>query len=155
MEDAPKFSCNACLVAFSDHEAMKIHYKTDWHIYNSRRKVAGLVPVSQEIWDQKWQEMANAKENEKGTSHKKEKEDKKKEKHHKIFEPWKLGDSLFDNELCGSLDDSIKYMRKKFTFSIPEEEYCVDRDGLMTYLAAKIWEGHQCIYCPRKGFVNF
>ena len=65
-EDRPEFACNACLVAFPDHETMRAHYKTDWHIYNSRRKVAGLAAISQEMWDEKWKAVANAKEATKG-----------------------------------------------------------------------------------------
>lgn len=45
MTDAPEYACNTCLVSFPDYETMRAHYKTDWHIYNSRRKVAGLAPI--------------------------------------------------------------------------------------------------------------
>ncbi len=43
-----EFGCNTCMVSFQD--------------YNSRRKVAGLAPISEKIWDEKWRAIANAKE---------------------------------------------------------------------------------------------
>lgn len=43
-----KFTCLNCRVAFSDAEFQRQHYKTDWHRYNLKRKVADLPPVSAE-----------------------------------------------------------------------------------------------------------
>ncbi|XP_018327412.1 zinc finger protein 622 [Agrilus planipennis] len=42
------FTCVACGVVFSDPELQRSHYKTDWHRYNLKRKVAELPPVSSE-----------------------------------------------------------------------------------------------------------
>nr|XP_031529645.1 zinc finger protein 622-like [Vicugna pacos] len=42
------YTCNTCRVALYDAEAQRAHYKTDWHRYNLRRKVAGMAPVSAE-----------------------------------------------------------------------------------------------------------
>lgn len=43
-----KFTCFNCRVAFSDADFQRQHYKTDWHRYNLKRKVADLPPVSAE-----------------------------------------------------------------------------------------------------------
>jgi hypothetical protein len=40
------FTCLACRVGFASSEAQRVHYKTDWHRYNLKRKIAGMVPVS-------------------------------------------------------------------------------------------------------------
>lgn len=45
---ASKFTCINCRVAFSDADIQRQHYKTDWHRYNLKRKVADLPPVSAE-----------------------------------------------------------------------------------------------------------
>lgn len=42
------YTCNTCRVVLVDAEAQRAHYKTDWHRYNLRRKVAGMAPVSAE-----------------------------------------------------------------------------------------------------------
>ena len=42
------FTCINCRVAFQSAEAQREHYRSDWHRYNLKRKVAALPPVSAE-----------------------------------------------------------------------------------------------------------
>ncbi|XP_050015847.1 cytoplasmic 60S subunit biogenesis factor ZNF622-like [Alexandromys fortis] len=42
------YSCITCQVAFPYSEMQRSHYKTDWHLYNLRRKVANMAPVTAE-----------------------------------------------------------------------------------------------------------
>ena len=41
-------TCLACNVAFDDMDFGRFHYKTDWHRYNLKRKVASLLPITLE-----------------------------------------------------------------------------------------------------------
>jgi pre-60S factor REI1 len=45
---AAMFTCISCRVAFKDAEIQRLHYKTDWHRYNLKRKIAELPPVTAE-----------------------------------------------------------------------------------------------------------
>lgn len=45
---AAVFTCITCGVAFKDAEIQRKHYKSDWHRYNLKRKVAGFGAVSAE-----------------------------------------------------------------------------------------------------------
>ncbi|KAL7295727.1 hypothetical protein TKK_0011072 [Trichogramma kaykai] len=45
---ASPFTCITCRVAFRDLEVQRQHYKSDWHRYNLKRKVAELQPVTVE-----------------------------------------------------------------------------------------------------------
>lgn len=40
------YTCITCRVAFADADLQRGHYKTDWHRYNLKRKVAELPPVT-------------------------------------------------------------------------------------------------------------
>ncbi|XP_054480453.1 cytoplasmic 60S subunit biogenesis factor ZNF622 [Anoplopoma fimbria] len=42
------YTCISCRVAFADGEVQRAHYKTDWHRYNLKRKVADMPPVTAE-----------------------------------------------------------------------------------------------------------
>lgn len=42
----PLFTCISCRVVFANSELQKAHYRTDWHRYNLKRKVADLPPVT-------------------------------------------------------------------------------------------------------------
>jgi pre-60S factor REI1 len=46
-------------------------------------------------------------------------------------------------------------MKKNFGFFIIWEEFCVDKKGLIQYLAQKIHQKLLCIYCENKGSHNF
>ncbi|BGP14076.1 hypothetical protein JCM10213_002371 [Rhodosporidiobolus nylandii] len=50
------YTCLSCSLAFVDAAAQREHYATELHRYNSRRRVAGLGPVTQETFDDKVKE---------------------------------------------------------------------------------------------------
>ena len=48
------FTCyTAPGVGFASEEEMKEHYRSDWHRYNLKRKVAGLAPLSREAFEER------------------------------------------------------------------------------------------------------
>ncbi|GAA5999328.1 C2H2-type zinc finger protein [Rhodotorula paludigena] len=54
--DGNPFTCLSCQLAFPDAHSQRAHYATELHRYNSRRRVAGLAPVTQDIFDDKVRE---------------------------------------------------------------------------------------------------
>jgi pre-60S factor REI1 len=49
------FTCVTCNVVFNESEKQRLHYKTDWHRYNLKRKIAELQPVSEQIFGERVQ----------------------------------------------------------------------------------------------------
>ncbi|KAG2183738.1 hypothetical protein INT43_006749 [Umbelopsis isabellina] len=49
------FTCMACQVAFRSSDGQRNHYRSDWHRYNLKRKVADLPPITAAQFDQKLQ----------------------------------------------------------------------------------------------------
>lgn len=47
------YTCISCRVAFTDGELQRAHYKTDWHRYNLKRKVAEMPPVTAENFQER------------------------------------------------------------------------------------------------------
>ncbi|KAF7648615.1 hypothetical protein LDENG_00153970 [Lucifuga dentata] len=47
------YTCISCRVAFVDGEVQRAHYKTDWHRYNLKRKVADMPPVTAENFQER------------------------------------------------------------------------------------------------------
>ena len=45
-------TCITCQVGFKEGDQMREHYKSDWHRYNLKRKVAAFPPVSAENFQQ-------------------------------------------------------------------------------------------------------
>ncbi|KAJ3349157.1 hypothetical protein HDU83_000715 [Entophlyctis luteolus] len=52
------FTCLACHVAFRSADNQRDHYRSDWHRYNLKRKVAELQPVSMENFAMRLQQQA-------------------------------------------------------------------------------------------------
>ncbi|KAA3457760.1 zinc finger protein 622-like protein [Gossypium australe] len=46
----PGLTCNACNREFLDDAERKLHYKSDWHRYNLKRKVAGVPGVTEALF---------------------------------------------------------------------------------------------------------
>ncbi|KAJ4707686.1 cytoplasmic 60S subunit biogenesis factor REI1-like 1-like [Melia azedarach] len=46
----PGLTCNACNKEFNDDAEQKLHYKSDWHRYNLKRKVAGVPGVTEALF---------------------------------------------------------------------------------------------------------
>ncbi|CAD5113021.1 DgyrCDS2223 [Dimorphilus gyrociliatus] len=47
------FTCITCRVAFPEPDLQRAHYKTDWHRYNLKRKVAEMPPVTATAFEEK------------------------------------------------------------------------------------------------------
>ncbi|CAM4589339.1 unnamed protein product [Leuciscus chuanchicus] len=47
------YTCISCRVQFTDGEVQRAHYKTDWHRYNLKRKVADMPPVTAENFEER------------------------------------------------------------------------------------------------------
>lgn len=50
MEDCKVLTCLTCRVAFADIDKGRDHYKSEWHRYNLKRKVAQMAPLSAEVY---------------------------------------------------------------------------------------------------------
>ncbi|KAF9264238.1 hypothetical protein L218DRAFT_258042 [Marasmius fiardii PR-910] len=49
----PIFTCISCSIAFFSAEEQRVHYRSDHHRYNMKRRVAGLPPVSAFTFNEK------------------------------------------------------------------------------------------------------
>lgn len=49
---APLPTCMSCRIRFETQDLQRSHFKTDWHLYNLKRKVAGFEPVNLESFNQ-------------------------------------------------------------------------------------------------------
>ncbi|KAF9071077.1 cytoplasmic protein [Rhodocollybia butyracea] len=47
------FTCISCSIAFVSAEEQRMHYRSDHHRYNMKRRVAGLPPVSAAVFNEK------------------------------------------------------------------------------------------------------
>ncbi|KAL2633031.1 hypothetical protein R1flu_004510 [Riccia fluitans] len=62
----PGLACNACNAEFPDETVQKAHYRTDWHRYNLKRKVAGVPGVTEGLFNLRLEALAAEKKKAEG-----------------------------------------------------------------------------------------
>lgn len=58
---------------------------------------------------------------------------------------------LFCNHKSDSLESSLKHMSSQHSFFIPDFEYVIDIEGMVTYLGVRVGQGHICTWCGHLG----
>ncbi|XP_052889491.1 cytoplasmic 60S subunit biogenesis factor ZNF622 [Anopheles moucheti] len=226
------FTCLNCGVRFATAEMQREHYKTHWHRYNLKRKLAELPPVTIEEFEkrliqQKTEDAAaqedqslyckacrkvfkskNAHDNHldsrkhkdnlqqylaqgndkieassSGTSNAMEAEleisvkstraatraataaaaesavdvvmledgDSDEWEDVEFENPIERNDCIFCLQHSEDLLENIKHMSIVHSFFIPDAEFCIDVEGLLTYLAEKVCRDYICLWCNERG----
>lgn len=158
--DVQLLKCNTCKAAFTSIEKVKEHYKTDWHIFNSKRRSNNLIPLRKDEFKAldlkpKITAITTTTTNQSIIT----KTDEIKDNCNAIDEdieelnqpPPLLGPnvSIFDDKEFETTEDCVNYMATKFGFFIPDIEYLSDLDGLLSYLGEKVKLGGYCLYCQK------
>jgi len=57
--------------------------------------------------------------------------------------------SLFDDHTSASPALNLQYMRSKYSFFLPDSEFCVDLEGFLGYCNEKVRWGNLCLSCQK------
>ncbi|KAF9431493.1 hypothetical protein BGZ76_000236, partial [Entomortierella beljakovae] len=171
--DAPRsalFTCLACQVAFKSADIQREHYRSDWHRYNLKRKMAELPPINAELFSQKVLAQkqkaeddeaaaATGNNNECKTCRKSYSSENAYQNHivskkHKETEAKLKANPRPIVEKAPETKSDVESITSKVAahgLFIPDLEYLVDIEGLIKYLGEKISVGNICLYCNGKG----
>ena len=187
---------------------MKSHYKSDWHIFNSKRRANGLTAVTEKdfilsgkkvlnnnkkpaaallslppsplkgggknsekkqpikalkegkddlrttakeigISEDRIESIISATTSEVVVEDAEDEEDEEIEEEDEVALPTGSNYCIFDNKSFDNVDDNIAYMLNNYGFFLPEQEFLVDKEGLIEYLNEKVKLGGLCIYCQK------
>ncbi|KAK7293659.1 hypothetical protein RJT34_16531 [Clitoria ternatea] len=167
-------TCNACNAEFKDDSEQKLHYKSEWHRYNLKRKVAGVPRVIEALF---WLDNLPLPRREVDNSENEESEDEWEEvdpdddlidgatKSLTNFNVNEHADNVDMDEddddfeeldpsccfMCDqehkTIEDCMVHMHKHHGFFIPDVEYLKDPKGFLTYLGLKVKRDFVCLYC--------
>ncbi|PNS21736.1 Cytoplasmic 60S subunit bioproteinsis factor [Sphaceloma murrayae] len=62
----------------------------------------------------------------------------------------RLNQCLFCNTLCEDVETNVKHMSKQHGMFIPERDYLVDLEGLLSHLHEIIYDLHECLFCRQR-----
>lgn len=160
-----EFTCTACNECFATALDQRTHFKSERHVYNTKRKQAGLKAISQEAWERKLRESRAAGAELKGTAHlKANKPTRKASGYEGSVDAPSSEDSalvpepppsprkcLFDRKHFPSVELNLAYMEKTYSFFVPDQEYCLSVEELLLHLHQKVTgDLHMCINCNRR-----
>ena len=170
--------CNTCRAAFSNIDKVKEHYRSEWHILNSKRRANKLIPLTKPEFKEiaktlpvkkaatptappvvsatavtskvKTEGLKNAGENEGEDEGEEEEDDEDNEEEEFEVLPCAPHISIFDTKEFATVDECVEYMATTFGFFIPDVEYLVDLEGFLQYLGEKVKLGGFCLYCQKQ-----
>ncbi|KAF2667832.1 hypothetical protein BT63DRAFT_415354 [Microthyrium microscopicum] len=145
-----RFPCNSCAISFGTSEAQREHMKQPWHVYNLKRKMAKLPPITYEVFHDKFEEqMARVEKDMFDLDVEDEDEESELEESEGSRDIKNVAPSqcLFCSTDSTTLDQNIAHMLSEHSFFIPDPEHLVDKQTLITYLRLIISQYHECLYC--------
>ncbi|RDW90926.1 hypothetical protein BP5796_02091 [Coleophoma crateriformis] len=184
----PERTCTTCVTAFESREAKREHMKSDWHVYNLKRHIAALSPISFIVfqenivlarredvssdesssfqasgvlyeqrdprrktrrsyfksWNQTQKSCESPSTDILSSIHCDEDIYAEEEQEEELFSPQQC---LFCNAPATSLDVNMAHMSRAHSFFIPNAEYLIDLESLLSYLFIILSDFHECLYC--------
>lgn len=166
---AGKYTCLCCRIKFESVNLQRDHFKTDWHLYNLKRRVCNLEPIELSGFleiqavapriaipkepnsrpqsvisvqsEDDWEEIDAEDLLDEDYD-----EDEAEEMLAKVV---KSNTCLFCEKKSQNMKININHMADH-GFFIPEERYLIDADGLLEYLGFKVGAGATCIWCNKQ-----
>ncbi|TYI71617.1 hypothetical protein E1A91_D07G001200v1 [Gossypium mustelinum] len=163
----PGLTCNACNREFLDEAERKLHYKSDWHRYNLKRKAsqhpeeekaAIIKPFIRRAVNKPPQPRdTNDEESDDDWVEVDPDEDLASGDEMDIDNGEETGQEELDPCCCFMCDlkhDTIEscmvHMHKFHGFFIPDVEYLKNPEGLLIYLGLKVKRDFICLYCNER-----
>ncbi|KAK2195325.1 bifunctional Zinc finger C2H2 superfamily/Zinc finger C2H2-type/Zinc finger protein 622-Rei1-Reh1/ZN622-Rei1-Reh1 [Babesia duncani] len=146
--------CNTCNAVFPQIRDLKVHYKSEWHVYNIKRRSNDMQVLSESAFLQlksKMEDMINTQNSKlqeqlSQQTHRNSRSNQSERLKRSQFKPRMC---LFDDHVSSSMIDSVRYMEQKYSFYLPERENIINLSGLLGQLHQKIYEYYTCLYCEK------
>lgn len=161
-----KYTCICCRVRFESLVLQKEHFKSQWHLYNLKRKICELDPISLENFNEILANESTSKEKSGSSSdiseHSSDVDDDDDDDDwidigQEFEEDEKLLSRIIKSETCFFCDSksldiktNIDHMNLMHGFFIPEEHFLIDLEGFMEYLGFKVGAGGICLWCNKQ-----
>ncbi|KAL1302209.1 hypothetical protein AAFC00_002637 [Neodothiora populina] len=146
------FSCNLCSLTFQTTEQQRAHMKEPWHVYNMKRRVAALPPISLDIFerlvdalaheevpdeevDQSSDESSSSSSSDEFTSEQ------------PSLEAFPTTKCIFCDTESPTTEQSTLHMTQSHGFHIPNASQLTDLETFLGYIAAVVLQYNDCLYC--------
>lgn len=147
------FSCNTCGLRFVDSKAQREHMRSDWHVGNLRRRIAGEEGRGKEEYEEACSQVvgklrkrfaspATIEEAEEG--YKQEEEEEREEEEEGIAA---VEQCLFCSSALNSVHATLSHMTSEHALFIPHVDRISDLSSFLGFLNTLVFTHHECLYC--------
>lgn len=162
-ETASGTLCSTCAAEFPTSSLRREHMHSDWHVYNMKRRITDLPPISLDIHENLVREQNTATIRQRSKSTVRECDTDVtvrsqsqpggmgEEEGRSAYSFDSLRQCLFCEAVFEDLDTNLRHMTSQHGFRIQNQDSLqTDIDALLTYIALVIEEFHACIYCGQE-----
>ncbi|KAN0112443.1 C2H2 type zinc-finger (2 copies) domain containing protein [Hyaloscypha variabilis] len=162
-----ELSCAVCLAKFETKEIKREHMRAAWHVYNLKRKIASLPPISIKIFETQVQGTDSGSEDEKWQTHPKPqnhvlRSDQLESQAPEAFasvsplssddeEDFDPAQCLFCDLESTSMQINLTHMSESHSFSIQSVDRLTDVSTFLSYLHILISDFYECLFCHQEG----
>ncbi|KAK3077687.1 hypothetical protein LTS18_009578, partial [Coniosporium uncinatum] len=129
------WTCNSCHISFGTGQAQREHMKDPWHVYNLRRRIAELPPISLDTFRDQIQK-TEPKSAEKETVREKTVDEEADHDfgstHQCLFCP-----QNFESDIDADLENILEHMLTAHGLFIPDQTLISSLEAFLGYLATQ------------------
>lgn len=170
-----KFTCICCRIKFDSTDLQRTHFKTEWHLYNLKRRICSLEPLDLDSFNEIQIVSLKKKDDDDTLSNFSEISATNKpldlsdddweeinndelidedyddlEIDHMLALAIKSNTCLFCDRENTNIKNNIDHMNLIHGFFIPENKYLIDLEGMMDYLGFKVGACATCLWCNKQ-----
>jgi len=169
-----RHTCICCRIKFETSALQRSHFKTEWHLYNLKRKICDLEPIDLESFDRIHIALSEKQDDEISTYSRlttrscagdgDSSSDWEEIRHEDLLDEdydedeaaellarvIKFDTCLFCDKKSSTIKSNVQHMNLTHGFFVPEERYLIDLEGLLEYLGFKVGAGLTCLWCNKQ-----
>ncbi|KAF1355042.1 C2H2 type zinc-finger-domain-containing protein [Delphinella strobiligena] len=148
------FSCNACSIRLESTQLQRLHMKEAWHIYNIKRRMASLPPISSQLFSTQIEAQTvstiaadDSKDSNSDGSICTESRIDGEPKHEAEIAFSSSSHCIFCENKSSTLDQNILHMSSIHGLHIHNIAHLIDLGSFIDYLGVLVLRYHECLYC--------
>ncbi|KAH4958759.1 hypothetical protein HBI55_063500 [Parastagonospora nodorum] len=155
-----KFPCNTCGLGFTNSMEQREHMRSDWHVGNLRRRIAGEGVLAEEEYEEAHPRLSGKSRRRSLSPPIIEPEDEYEEEDEGEQEGDEGGmvaveQCLFCPLTLSSIDSTLEHMSQTHGLYIPHVDRIPDLSSFLGFLNTLVFNHHECLYCgAQKGSVS-
>jgi pre-60S factor REI1 len=142
-----RFPCNTCTRNFTTSAAQREHMRSEWHVSNLRRRIAGDKALSEEEWDKAQTKAVPRLKRQSPSPPVEEMEELEEVEDEYEEDSISPTQCLFCPTFLSSIEENVNHMSSTHGLFMPNRHLLSDMESFLGYLSTIVFECHECLFC--------